>query len=755
MSEAKVAYNQGLYGVARLAFLDGLSKGDDVSECYYYLTRIGDAIGNELEIYQWGMMFLDQNPLDPRTKEVTNLVLNSILRQRWSFGAKNFLKRFGRLIDWNRFMDVIDSLVVWHDPASAADLLIDSGSKEGRSRAISILDSLKAYQTIVDLAVVSPYDYLLRARARLELGDTLSALYDFLTVDPREVEKREPYVRLALDFGFSEIGKAVLKKDADPLIWARLYLLLDDRKKVQSYLSRLSPSTLKENVDLCLKAEYSVPPALLIGEANTVINQFYELAIRKGRLDDAYLLANLMGSEEKMSQVGALLSGQEPVPESDSLSVLAREFEKEGKYDSAYSLYYQLKDYEGLARSLFHLGDYDNAYKLTKDDSLRFLILKATGKKSFWIIKRNLDKSWGQYEYSRVLLDNGKSQRALSYLLRCRDPRRLPLIVSGLSLENKDSLAVRLIKSYQLSDTKSLAILYDLNRFDDILSLTKATTDSGGRLYRMKALVREGQIRNAKRMMSGLDRSSYYESVCEYLVDRKRFGRVDTLIDRLEERTPKMRFIKALIPFYRGDYDSAVTTLSGYLKTEGQFRSRVLFKLGTCFYQTGDFERAAAYFRSLLRDPGLQHDALHNLLICLKKIGDWEAIIKLQNHVKDKPQYLFDIGYACLRKGLNKKALEIFEHVRKDRYSAEVQYWLAEARSGSGDVRGALLEYYRLYMDFPDNPEWRITAYFKMGLILEIIGDKIGAKKIYKNIMKRGKGDVWYEEAKSRLDNLD
>ncbi|GEM_PF-5062446 len=725
ISEAKIAYRNGLYEIARIGFLEALKKGEDYAACYYYLTKISKILGDEVGIYLWGREFLSHYPIDTRAPEVAIIVYNSLLTQRWGEGLKRFIDQFRPLIKKEDLVAGAESLLSWGLPERSAEIILPIDPV----RSFWILDSIKAYDRIRKLPAKDPDCYLFRAWAQLELGDTLNALFDFLRVDPNQVHFSDHYLKLALSFSLTRMADGVARDVADPLLKTEWALRRGLKEEARSYLSRLPPDTLIDHPNLCLEAGYLLPINYLAGVDTAILRQFQFLYYNLGRARECSIIAIILGSE-------------------DSLRLRARYFETRGKFDSALYYYRKIKDREGMARSLFHLGHLDEAKRLTRSDSLRYLISREKS-----IVIRNRDKAWAALPYARILLRDGDFEGAIRYLIKSRSPDRIPLLIKALTELGKDSLALGIAFSYQTKDPLGLEILYRFEQFDRLIKLTRDATDSLARVYRMKAYVRKGKIGKGKSLRKGLDPLGYYEALCEYLVRKRRFSKVDSILISLEESNERLRYLKSLLPFLRGQYDSAIVALKHYIKSGGEYQSKATFKLGTSYYQLGRFETAARYFRKLIHDHELGRDALHNLLICYKKLSDWDGIISLTPFIKGSD--LFDLGYAYLRKGQYRKAISILEVVRREEYNPEVQYWLAEARSGAGDLRRALFEYYRLYLDFPKEYQWRMTAYFKMGLIMEIMGDYQGAKKVYQDIVKRGKSDVFYEEAKARLANLD
>lgn len=255
----------------------------------------------------------------------------------------------------------------------------------------------------------------------------------------------------------------------------------------------------------------------------------------------------------------------------------------------------------------------------------------------------------------------------------------------------------------------------------------------------------------------------------EYLIERKKYTRAedyyDSLVHSVEGYLPNAIYYNwALIPFMRGEIDTALSRFNlSFINSKKVDREyyKTAFKIATIHYLKNQFDTAAYYYELASEYDSLRYDALNNRLVCFKKSGDWEKVIEsgksmLPNASEDeKLDIRFDIGYAYLRSGAARKAIEHLKFAAGAESSPEFYYWLAEAYLATGEPAKALYQYRKIVQLFPKDEMWTPTALYKTGVVFEFMNETEEAKKIYEKIVsERGVGDTWGIEAQKRLKEI-
>jgi tetratricopeptide (TPR) repeat protein len=254
----------------------------------------------------------------------------------------------------------------------------------------------------------------------------------------------------------------------------------------------------------------------------------------------------------------------------------------------------------------------------------------------------------------------------------------------------------------------------------------------------------------------------------EYLIEKKKYTRAeeyyDSLVHSTEEYLSRAIYYNwALIPFIRGEIDTALSRFDFSFRSKKVDREfyRAAFKIATIHYLKNQFDTAAYYYGIASEHDSLRYDALDNRLVCFKKSGDWDKVIEsgtsmLSDASEDeKPDIRFNIGYAYLRSGAARNAIEHLKFAAGAESSPEFYYWLAEAYLTTGELAKALYQYRKIAQLFPKDDMWTPTALYKTGIVLEFMNEIDEAERIYKKIIReRGVGDTWGIEAQKRLKEM-
>jgi len=265
-----------------------------------------------------------------------------------------------------------------------------------------------------------------------------------------------------------------------------------------------------------------------------------------------------------------------------------------------------------------------------------------------------------------------------------------------------------------------------------------------------------------------------------------RLSRLKCLLDnyRLQESRQEISQIVAMEPsvrnnpefiYYEGllelkseNFDKAIEKFSQLRRfKDSRFSSLANFKIATCYYRKGYWERAIDFYKKVLKDTSLRKDALFNIAIIYKDKKRWDEAIslyrKLLKETKD-PKFerdiKFRIGYTYFQKRDFVKALSILRdlrgEVRNRDERCEIIYWIGESYFSLGLFVPALFEFMKIYRFYPEKELWKITSELRMGMCYEMLDKKEKAKEVYIGIVeRRGREDGWAKEALERLKALE
>lgn len=255
----------------------------------------------------------------------------------------------------------------------------------------------------------------------------------------------------------------------------------------------------------------------------------------------------------------------------------------------------------------------------------------------------------------------------------------------------------------------------------------------------------------------------------DHLIREKRFKTARRYHDSLQiageiRDIDRALFNWALVPFLQEEFDTAMSRLGRYIDAfpRGEAYHKAFFKIATGYYLQQKFDSAAYYYGIASSDGELRDDALRNQLVCMKKAGLWqEAVVVAESllpsvSAEEEPDLWFDIGYAYLRSGNARAAIENLTIAMQRQSTPEYHYWLAEAYLTKGDFLRSLWQYQKVVDLFPKDDMWMPTAWYKTGIVLEFLDELDAAQKVYRMIIRaRGSGDTWSREARQRLEELE
>lgn len=319
-----------------------------------------------------------------------------------------------------------------------------------------------------------------------------------------------------------------------------------------------------------------------------------------------------------------------------------------------------------------------------------------------------------------------------------------------------------------------MRINFDKGAYDDVLAFGFETAQEDTQLIKLYAysLARTGAYKDALSVFKqhvGDETYTLANYYGEYLIEKKKYHMArthyDTLVTSTERRLPaRLLYNWALIPFLQGTVDTAMVRFHYYRKIapgSEKFR-QALFKIATLYYAQQQFDSAAYYYGLASEDDSLLTDALQNQLVCFKKLSRWADVVDvgtvLLEHVREEEKHAvtFELGYAFLRSGRIRQAVNFLENAVARKPTPEYHYWLAETYLGKGDFVRALYHYQKIVDAFAKDEMWMPTAQYKTGIVLEFLDERDEARAVYEQIIKkRGRTDTWGIEAQKRIDELD
>jgi TolA-binding protein len=371
---------------------------------------------------------------------------------------------------------------------------------------------------------------------------------------------------------------------------------------------------------------------------------------------------------------------------------------------------------------------------------------------------------------TEVILSNNDSPEMLFILAECskimgRNPTALYAAVVRTTADTVLSYhALKgLIESEFANENYNNIVQYTVEDFQNDTMLI--------RLY-VKSLAKIGQKKKADAICAtyfssvDYDVANYYG---EFLVHNKNYHSArhyyDSLITVANDKAPASVYYNwALIPFLQGEIDTAQARFNLYIKNfeDAENYYKALFKIATIHYAQEHYDSAGYYYSRASVDTTLRLDALQNQLVCYKKAAYWDRVIEVGSQMLEivdenaEASVRFDIGYALLRAGKPKYAIEQLDIAARHASTPENYYWLGEAYLAKGDLVRAFYQYQKIVDDFPKDDMWYPTALYKTGIILELIDDLDAARKVYEKMIKtRGLEDIWGAEAQKRLETLE
>jgi TolA-binding protein len=711
---AEKAYKQGMYGIAQ-SYFEHLLQGDPlnprVPDAIYYLIKICDERGDFIDVIYFANQFLAHHTYDHRCQEVFDFLLERLSEKKSYTLAYEYIKKYDYFATNYSLLETIGYGLIGYKQYDLGDDVLSlcpqtDTIKIVRARLQS--DPERKTEILRTIGGIRGDIYLIEHN--LTTGDTIAAY---------EIYQKIPNAQVTADlvYRFTKIAllfeKTIVKEFASRLDKGKGFsnkrILLE--ALATGHLTRKITPEDEEEMNLLfqiseIESVSTLPPEnvdvdslLLYASDSKTYSNYY--------LDSAYC-ERLIG-EDRTEEADKILSG--------------------------YFRYANVRDYVRTVRARKYFKDKNYHKAMTE------IILSQCTSPEILFMFAECSKELGKDPtvfYAAVV--NSTADTVLSY-------RALEGLIESEFANGNYSAIIE----YTVEDLRNDTMLI--------------------RLY-VKSLARTGQQKRAdvifSTYFSGVDYdvANYYG---EFLLQSKNYQSArhyyDSLVSGANGNVPESVYYNwALIPFLQGEIDTARARFNLYIthfeNTKNYYKA--LFKIATIHYAQEYYDSAGYYYSRASIDSSLQLAALQNQVICYKKAAYWDGVIEAGSQIleivdeDEEANVRFDIGYALLRVGKPKYAIEQLDIAARRVSIPEHYYWLGEAYLAKGDLVEAFYQYQKIVDVFPQDDMWYPTALYKTGIILELIDDLEAARKVYEKMIKvRGLGDIWGAEAQQRLEKLE
>ncbi len=716
-------YEQGEYYIARVFFEQFVNNNPYdtlIPQAYYYLLKIYDQNNDLTKFFSRANKFLESFTYDKKREEIFNLLLKKLVEQNTYYLAYKYIQKY----DYISVDTVLLSKIILN--LSTQTIFIDKFLEIfPENESLKILKALTIKnlneRTQIFQTIKKPRSSLYLIDNYLLIGDTVSAWEEYQSIKLNEIPENMLYrwAMFAIIFNENDLKKILSRLETYPE--------LKEKKKILNiFIEKRLPDSISIQQDQDLK----------------FVQKFFNMR----HIDSTQLLfpenINMDSILNDTSNIeNNLLSLRQQIKSNYKLdSIYCEHLIKKQAYAEAYNVikdylpYPETRNFSRMTRALKYCAE--NNFKMALNDLIFCL---------------NNDP-YIKFIYAECLKQTGRDPVPVyeELLASCRD-----------SLIRFQSLSEYIKYKYNKDDYPAITKIV----FQEIQNDTDLT-----KLY-LLSLVRTGKTAKAEtlyqKIFGNLD-LDFHNARINYLMENKLWKKASIVLDSLIKITEYqnnqiLNYNNALVAFCTENYAYAETCFHNFISRfkKNKYYYPALFKIGTLKYLKQSFDSAAYYYGLAAKDSMLRIEALQNQLLALKKSERWAELIDVgQMFIKIcpdsmKPDYYFEIGYACLRAGLINQAIKNLKTAISLKSNVNYHYWLGEAYLGKGDFQRALYHYQKIVYNFKKDEMWYPTALFKTGLALEMLDEMKEAKEIYHRIIKeRGTGDIWGNEAQKRLELL-
>ncbi len=715
------AFDKGDYAIARIYFhsvLDDYGLRQHHEDALYYLVKISDREEDFVTFFANAGRFLNEYPYDMRGPDVFRGLLQKLISMQAYVLAVDYSRMYNYLTSDDSLFEVLGHGLLKYGEYDLADSILALCAQTDTVKIIraSLRHDYEERERVWKTLKERPVSLYL-AENRLQMGDTVSAYLDFSAIDHGGLTTGAlyRYAKLALYF---------------------------DRKAVQDIAAELKKNKQYYNKALFLEAlagcgvNDAIPPD--DEEEQSMCLKMHALAMtEKEPAQDLMLDSMLHGTGDTLAVMQDLRREYGSNYYIDSL--YCQELLRAGRHDEARRVIYPYLKYcnaQAYVRKVtgidqFAGGDYGSAaknmilsnYHTPFTDYVLAECLRMTGHEVNDFYKKAVEQT----------ADSALHHRALAGFVQDRYAAKDYQGVCSIRPEELRA-DIGLIKMY----AQSLAMCGMIGAAD---SVHDAYFDEPDPIL----------LNNY-----GL-----------YLIDTERFTEAAAYFDSLHasmgDAYDEIFYNWALTSFLINDTETAGQRFRSYLDRhpKGSRIHDALFKIATLNYLQEDYDSAAYYYGKASEDRSLMSDALRNQLISYKKGGDWPGVISVGQKMiasdldLERSDIIFDVGYAFLRAGMVKEAINNLSTASRMKSDPRFYYWLGEAYLAKGDFPRAFYSYRKVIDLHADDEMWVPTARYKTGIVLELMDEVDAAKTVYEKIVRDyGVADPIGAEADTRLKSL-
>ncbi len=201
-------------------------------------------------------------------------------------------------------------------------------------------------------------------------------------------------------------------------------------------------------------------------------------------------------------------------------------------------------------------------------------------------------------------------------------------------------------------------------------------------------------------------------------------------------------FIGATELFEEEKYSEARVKFEKSLKGLGEYRLEALYRIGECYYNTGNYKKALSIFYNIIsetRGTYLYPESIYAITSCHIALENWdEAQRSLSTLISDYPGYK-DADKTKVIKAIisfGQKHYEEVTELLKEIETKEALFYKAKAYFFIKDPRRALASFKKITDNYPESPLARYSAYY-MGDVLFFTGNYSGALYKYVEFLEK------------------
>lgn len=717
------AYEKADYVIARMYFENMLGDTDNpqyFSDAIYYLAKLHDARGEFVSFLSWALRFLDGYGHEPRAQEILRLVIERLVEKQSYLIAADYLREYDYLVSDYSVMESVGYGLMEQGVFESADYVFSLCEQTDTIkvlRALMIDDHAQRAKLFKSMEGDNRDLYLMENH--LSRGDTVGAFLAFRDMTDRDLT----------DGGLYRYAKMVLLFDHDNLLWYIRELRHGQGFQRKAELLQAAAG-LGADLKIMPEDEEEIRLYHQVIEIDTVPKELPEgLAFDSLMLEAADTLM-LLDQLRRQYRNNFLL-------DSMYCQLLLRHgsYQEAGRVISPYLRYYNTRRYVRKILGFQYYTDRD--FRLAAN---HLILSDYQGPISLYVLAECL--------------------RALGYGAATMYRRVMDQTTDS-------TLYHKALKGFMLDR-------YKAEQHDDVCAVDFDEIEGDTTLIRIyvRSLARCGQGGLADSLHDSFSESPDFELFDlhgEYLISEKKYAMATVYYDSIIEQMSGdfhdgIYYNWALVAFLNNEMDIALQRFMLYIDNSlrGAHTYDALFKIATLNYLQESFDSAAYYYGLASEDDELELDALRNQLISHKKAGSWSMVVaagrKLLTLVdpEEEAGVRFDIGYALLRGGRIKEAIDNILIASRLESDPRYYYWLGEAYLSKGDFARALYSYQKALDSHPDDEMWAPTAEYKTGIVLELLDETASARDVYERIIKeRGIEHPIGAEASIRLKQLE